>query len=76
MKVFVDSVFKPIELTIKIETPGELNELYARLNAPEKNVRDYRLIEGLDLKYSNTEPLWEVIKTECRKYLEKIKGRK
>ena len=71
MEVSVDRGFKPIELAIKIETPEELNELYARVNAPEKNVKDYRLIEGLDLKYSNTEPLWEVIKTECRKYFGK-----
>ena len=71
MKVSVDSVFKPLELTIEIETPGELNELYARVNAPEKNVKDYRLIEGLDLGYSNIKPLWEVIKAECRKYFGK-----
>ena len=71
MKVSVDSDFKPIKLTIEIETPGELNELYARVNAPIKNVKDYRLIEGLDLGYSNIKPLWEVIKTECRKYFGK-----
>ena len=67
MKVSVDRGFKPIELTIKIETPEELNELYARVNAPEKNVKDYRLIEDLGLKYSNIKPLWEVIKAECER---------
>lgn len=71
MEVSVNCDFKPIELTIVIETPEELNELYARVNAPEKNVKDYRFIEGLDLGYSNIMPLWEVIRTECRKYFGK-----
>lgn len=67
MKVSVNCDFKPIELTIKIETPEELNELYARVNAPTKNVEEHRLIEDLDLEYSNISPLWKAIRTACKK---------
>jgi hypothetical protein len=71
MKVSVNCDFKPIELTIVIETPEELNDLYARVNAPSKNVEDYRLIKDLDVGYSNIKPLWKAIRTECRKYFGK-----
>ena len=67
MEVSVDCGFKPIELTIRIETPEELNELYARLNAPIKNVKGCRFIEDLGLKYGNIQPLLNVIKAECER---------
>jgi hypothetical protein len=69
LKVSVDYGFKPIELTIKIETPEELNELYARLNVPVSALKEHVFNNSMKLNYQkNISPLFVAIRAECKKH--------